>query len=87
MRDPLDPFHKLNVDNAVIIPMIEDLINQERAVMEANKILKNPSQYLDNDYRISQLQKLLRILAHRSYLSIQREDTILSHFYLQLSDA
>lgn len=55
-------FNKLNLDAAVVIPVINDLINQERVVMEANKVLKNPSQYLDDDYRISQLQKLVCFL-------------------------
>lgn len=55
-------FNKANVDLSVVIPSIEDLINQERALMEANKSLKNQAQYLEDDYRISQLQKLLCLL-------------------------
>lgn len=52
----------VNLDVNVVIPAIQELINQERTVLEANKVLKNLDQYLEDDYRISQLQKLICFL-------------------------
>lgn len=49
---------EMNIDVEVVIPAIQDLIQQEKTTLEANKLLKNPEKYLEDDYRISNLQKL-----------------------------
>jgi hypothetical protein len=51
-----------SLDVNAVTPAIEDLINQERAQMEANMILKNTPEYLEADYRISHLEMLKCLL-------------------------
>ena len=50
-----------------LIPMVEDLIKMEQASREANRILRNVSQYLDNEAKITSAEILLGLLRRWDY--------------------
>lgn len=50
------------VSARVLIPIVEDLIVMEKANREANRILNNISQFLDNESRITAAEVLLCLL-------------------------
>lgn len=53
---------KLSLDVSLIIPIIEDAIDQEQIKLEANRILQNESDYLKNLQGIAETKILLSLL-------------------------
>lgn len=52
-----DPNPEMNI--SVIIPMIENAIEQEKAIRDANFFIKNETGFLESDFKITQAKILL----------------------------
>lgn len=67
-KEEKDQYSQLDPD--VLIPLVEGLAAQEKLTLEANKILNNELEYLENDFRLTHIKLLLnRLHRHSGHLS------------------
>jgi hypothetical protein len=57
---------KQKLNCSVLIPILENIVSEEAAIIEANRVLNNTPNYQDKEYQVTQLRLLLCLLRRSS---------------------